>query len=112
MILAFIALAALKAQTVLGSCNFAQQYECADFFDQSHIESYLDSVMLWESRFASTGIGYDTLSGYTYDGQMLDYETGELYGEPHLFSAPSKGERQPTSHSCVPLRYYYILIFI
>ena len=28
--------------------------------------------------------------GYTYDGQFLDYSTGNLSGEPHLFSAPSK----------------------
>ena len=29
-------------------------------------------------------------TGYTYDGQFLDYATGDLAGEPHLFSAPSK----------------------
>lgn len=72
------------------SCNFAQHYECSDFFDQSRVDSYLDSVMQWEGRFASPGIGYDAKSGFTYDGQMLDYNSGGLYGEPHLFSAPSK----------------------
>lgn len=28
--------------------------------------------------------------GYTYDGHPLNYADGALFGEPHLFSAPSK----------------------
>lgn len=46
--------------------------------------------MTWEGKFAQAWIGYDGASGYTYDGHPLNYGTGELYGEPHLFSAPSK----------------------
>jgi hypothetical protein len=36
--------------------------------------------MYWEGQFAQPGIGYDALSGYTYDGHPIDYDTGELYG--------------------------------
>lgn len=54
------------------------------------IDSYLASVVEFEGRFAQPGIAYDPISGYTYDGHPLDYATGKLIGEPHLFSAPSK----------------------
>lgn len=46
--------------------------------------------MLVEGQFAQPGVAYDSVSGYTYDGHPLDYDTGRLYGAPHLFSAPSK----------------------
>ena len=60
-------------------------------FKSSEIAAkYLNEVMRWEGKFATAGIAYDELSGYTYDGHPIDYSTGELYGEPHLFSAPSK----------------------
>lgn len=71
-------------------CDFAKNYKCSDFFDTSRIDAYLDSVMRWESKFATPGVGYDAMSGYTFDGQLLDYDTGELLGETHSFSAPSK----------------------
>lgn len=48
------------------------------------------NVAHWEGMFAKPGIGYDAKSGYTYDGHPLNYSDGSLYGEPHLFSAPSK----------------------
>jgi len=91
------------------SCRFALDYECADFFlhqdhniqlsgnekdqyavNQKTIDDYLSHVMKWEGQFAQPGIGYDAKSGYTYDGHPLNYTTGALYGDPHLFSAPSK----------------------
>lgn len=40
--------------------------------------------------FHQPGIGYDAATGYTYDGHPLDVENGTLWGQPHLFSAPSK----------------------
>jgi hypothetical protein len=73
-----------------GSCRFAPNFSCDDFKSESKIHEYLDYVATWEGKFAVPGIGYDGKSGYTYDGHPLNYETGELYGEPHLFSAPSK----------------------
>lgn len=73
-----------------GSCRFAQSYTCQDFSSPDVVNKYLEEVMDWEGRFAQPGIAYDPLTGYTYDGHPIDYDTGELYGEPHPFSAPSK----------------------
>lgn len=71
-------------------CRFAPDYQCSDFSDDAYIKSYMEKVMDWEGKFASPGVGYDPSTGHSYDGHPLDYNTGELYGEPHLFSAPSK----------------------
>lgn len=72
------------------SCRFAKDYTCEDFKSRNNVQHYLENVIYWESKFAQPGIGYDAASGYTYDGHPLNYATGELYGEPHLFSASSK----------------------
>lgn len=78
------------AATSGASCRFAKDYTSSDFKDANIVKEYLNSVATWEGNFAQPGVGYDPKSGYTYDGHPLNYETGELYGEPHLFSAPSK----------------------
>jgi hypothetical protein len=72
------------------SCRFAKEYQCSDFLNKDLVQEYIHKVAYWEGKFAQPGIGYDERSGYTYDGHPLNYQTGELYGEPHLFSAPSK----------------------
>ncbi|RYG65727.1 hypothetical protein EON64_11320, partial [archaeon] len=84
-LLCFVGFAASK-----GSCQFANSYECSDFKSEKIARDYLHRVMKWEGQFAKPNVGYDPVSGYTYDGHPIDYNTGELYGEPHLFSAPSK----------------------
>ena len=74
-------------------CRFALDFSCDDFLGASsaqRTEEYLNHVMKWEGHFAQPGVGYDAATGYTYDGHPLDYYTGELYGDPHGFSAPSK----------------------
>lgn len=86
--------AAAVATASSSSCRFAQQFTCADFADRASREAYLDRVAEWEGRFAVPGVGYDAGSGYTYDGHPIEYGTGQLYGEPHMFSAPSKGEKE------------------
>jgi hypothetical protein len=83
-----VACAALVASAA--ECRFAKNYQCSDFAHGSKIEEYLNHVAEWEGKFAQPGIGYDPASGYSYDGHPLDYQSGELYGDPHLFSAPSK----------------------
>lgn len=88
---AAVAAASDKGSTS-SSCRFAQKYTCSDFADRTVRESYMDHIIEWESHFAVPGIGYDAASGYTYDGHPIEYSTGNLYGEPHMFSAPSKGE--------------------
>lgn len=72
------------------SCRFAKDFQCSDFTSGHRIDEYLNNVATWEGEFAQPGVAYDSASGYTYDGHPLDYKSGELYGEPHLFSAPSK----------------------
>lgn len=72
------------------SCRFAKEFSCSDFKNPYYVQQYLNNVIHWESKFAQPGVGYDAASGYTYDGHPLDYKTGQLYGEPHLFSASSK----------------------
>jgi hypothetical protein len=72
------------------TCRFAKNYQCSDFSDSSKVDEYLALVATWEGHFAQPSVGYDLASGYSYDGHPLDYQTGGLYGEPHLFSAPSK----------------------
>ncbi len=73
-----------------GNCRFAKNYQCEDFSNPKVIDEYLSHVARWEGQFAQPGIGYDGKSGYSFDGHPLNYSTGGLYGEPHLFSAPSK----------------------
>jgi len=80
----------LVAGSSASSCRFAKNYQCSDFNDKQKVDEYLDLVVTWEGQFAQPGVAYDPASGYSYDGHPLDYKTGELYGEPHLFSAPSK----------------------
>lgn len=79
-----------SSSSATATCRFAKQFQCSDFQKEEMVHDYLHHVAYWEGKFAKPGIGYDEQSGYTYDGHPLNYETGELYGEPHLFSAPSK----------------------
>jgi len=72
------------------SCRFARSFKCSDFSRSEKVDEYLNLVASWEGHFAQPNIGYDPASGYTFDGHPLNYQTGELYGEPHMFSAPSK----------------------
>lgn len=45
---------------------------------------------MWESKFIHQ-VGVENSSGFTYDGQRVDYDTGELLnGTRHMFSASSK----------------------
>jgi hypothetical protein len=88
---AFLLSLGTVASAVSPSCRFALEYVCDDFVSNPlNIDEYLNQVMKWEGNFAQPGVGYDSLSGYTYDGHPLNYSSGGLYGEPHLFSAPSK----------------------
>ena len=90
--LGFVCTASLIGVSAKSGCRFAKKYSCSDFFSDEKLNDYLDEVATWEGEFAKPGIGYDAASGYTYDGHPINYQTGELYGVPHLFSAPSKGK--------------------
>ena len=85
-----ILVAASAAVVAAGGCRFAKDFTCESFQSKSKIDEYLTNVVKWEGQFAQPNIGYDPASGYTYDGHPLNYTTGELFGDVHGFSAPSK----------------------
>ncbi|KAG2378722.1 hypothetical protein C9374_007870 [Naegleria lovaniensis] len=84
-------------------CQFAPDYSIRDFETQSSthpkeyklgenqkIDSFLMNVSYWEGKFAVHGVGLNMLSGLTYDGHEIDYDTSRLHDPLHAFSAPSK----------------------
>jgi hypothetical protein len=93
-VLVVLALLAAVVAAADNACRFATDYSCSLFrsFDLNNdkiISDYLDLVMEYEGQgFAQPGVGYDPKTGYTYDGHPINYKDGNLYGEPHLFSAP------------------------
>jgi hypothetical protein len=58
-------------------------------YNAKHHYDFIIVYLLFKSPLTSEILLYIHI-GYTYDGQFLDYNTGDLSGEPHLFSAPSK----------------------
>jgi len=73
------------------SCRFARQYTTTQLISNATArQEYLKNVMYWEGKFHADGVGLNTASGLTYDGHSLNFTTGEIFGEPHLFSAASK----------------------
>lgn len=86
------AVAAAAFSIAAARCRFALDFTCADFLSNATAtQSFMQSVMAAEGAgFHQPGIGYDAATGYTYDGHPLNVENGTLWGQPHLFSAPSK----------------------
>jgi hypothetical protein len=95
-LLAVLASVVAVALAANNACRFAPDYTCEllksrDLNSDKIINDYLELVVTYEGQgFAQPGIGYDAKTGYTYDGHPINYKDGTLYGEPHLFSAPSK----------------------
>ena len=72
------------------SCRFANEYTRSELYHSAATrQQYLENVMTWEGKFFQ-GVGINPTSGHTYDGQSLNFTTGEKTGDPHLFSAASK----------------------
>jgi hypothetical protein len=91
LLFAIGAAAAIAGDGAAAPCRFSKLYSCADFSNASIIDEYVASVMAAEGAgFHQPGIGFEPVTGYTYDGHPLNYTTGSLAGQPHLFSAPSK----------------------
>jgi hypothetical protein len=52
---------------------------------------FLANISLMESNFHSNGVGINEMSGLTYDGTTIDYDTGRPHpGGLHAFTASSK----------------------
>eukprot|EP01012_Entosiphon_sulcatum_P042783 TRINITY_DN5687_c0_g1_i1.p1 TRINITY_DN5687_c0_g1~~TRINITY_DN5687_c0_g1_i1.p1 ORF type:complete len:527 (-),score=79.40 TRINITY_DN5687_c0_g1_i1:42-1601(-) len=71
-------------------CRFAPQFNCSAFADPDARRAFLQAVVSWEADFHSPGVGYNEATGFTYDGHPIDFESGDLAGQVHDFSAPSK----------------------
>lgn len=73
-------------------CHFARSFTCEQFLSNaSAVQDFTLAAMSAEGAgFHQPGIGYENVTGYTYDGHPLNYTDGTLAGTPHLFSAPSK----------------------
>lgn len=86
-----LGLAARAAPTPPSSCKFAAHYTCASLVaSPSTLAAFTLDMARAEAAHHAAGIGYDGATGYTLDGQPLDFATGLAAGPPHAFSAPSK----------------------
>lgn len=71
--------------------NFAREYS-ADMLQiyDDRMSEFVRRIVKAEGRFHQPGVAYNPESGLTYDGHSIDFNTGELRGQPHNWSAPSK----------------------
>ena len=86
----FIAAGNLPRQTFSHSpCRFAPNFTQAEIIANS--SSFLDDIFYWEGQFHQNRVGYNTANGMTYDGTLLDPNTGNAnFSGLHQFSAASK----------------------
>ncbi len=71
--------------------QFARQYTNEMMVNSaSKREEFVEKLLRAESKFLQPGIAYNPLSGLTYDGHPIDFDTGELRGFPKNWSAASK----------------------
>ena len=75
------------------SCRFAPLYSQADILHNS--TAFAQDVLYWEGQFHQNNVGYNTVNAMTYDGTLLNPETGLANNsEKHPFSAASKESLQ------------------
>lgn len=70
-------------------CRFSPQFTQAEVL--SNTDAFVWDLLYWEGRFHQNNVGYNAANGMTYDGTLLDPQTGiaDLNGL-HPFSAASK----------------------
>jgi len=87
----FIISAILLLATAQPSCRFAKQYTKTQLYtNETARDQFLKDVLYWEGKFHQDGVGINYKSGLTYDGHPIDYQTGKISGDVHIFSASSK----------------------
>lgn len=61
------------------TCRFADLYTIDDLVENRDdaIHRFKMEMCAWEGKFGF-GVGYNNLTGITYDGYKIDYETGDL----------------------------------
>ncbi len=70
--------------------EFARQFTIEDLKNTEKRAAFVTNVLAWEGQFHQPGVAYDDITGLTYDGHLIDFDTGELLGGPRNWSAPSK----------------------
>lgn len=61
------------------TCRYADSYSIEDLVENrdNALHRFKMEMCLWEGRFGF-GVGYNHITGITYDGHKIDYETGDL----------------------------------
>ncbi|KAF2727161.1 putative GPI anchored protein [Polyplosphaeria fusca] len=87
----FAVLAALSGEAIsaFSTCRFSPQFTRRQVLTSG--DDFVWHMLYWEGRFHQNNVGYNTANGMTYDGTLLDPQTGlhNLSGL-HPFSAASK----------------------
>ena len=74
-----------------GRVQFARDYRQEELLNDSTVrERFINEVLIAEAKFHQAGVGYNDVTGLTYDGHSINFETGELIGAPRMWSAASK----------------------
>lgn len=74
-------------------CRFAPLYSQADILHNS--TAFAEDVFYWEGQFHQNNVGYNIANAMTYDGTLLNPETGFANNSgKHPFSAASKESLQ------------------
>jgi hypothetical protein len=88
--LAFIAVVACTVARADETCRYAPTFTTNDIATNETVRlSFLETHASMEKYFMLYA-GLDPSTQMTRDGHPLSIETGKLFGEPHMFSAPSK----------------------
>ncbi len=71
--------------------NFAGKYTTLQLLsDTVKLEEFINIFLSGENRFFQDGIAFDSVSGFSYDGAMIDDVTGKQVGLPRQWTAASK----------------------
>ena len=79
-----------RAPAAAAPYEFARRYRPSDMADPLKRDEFLREAMFWEGQFEKPGVGYNGVSGLTYDGHDLDASGEPAPGGPRAFTAPSK----------------------
>ncbi|KAL0482233.1 hypothetical protein AKO1_011119 [Acrasis kona] len=75
----------------INSCRFAREYNTDDVYTSlNKREELMNTISYWEGKFYVHDIGYNAVSGLTYDGHGIEFESGLKHDPKHPFSASSK----------------------
>ncbi|CAF0823658.1 unnamed protein product [Didymodactylos carnosus] len=72
-------------------CRFADLFTIDDLLYNRNnaIHHFKMNISLWEGKFGN-GVGYNNVTGITYDGHKIDHETGNLHENLQFWTAASK----------------------